>query len=132
MTDEARSQNRLDAFLAADMARLGIPGLSIAVARGGKLLLTKGYALAHVERSVPATADTAYRIASITKSSTATGVHDVGGGGQEWRLRLPRHAGASPLRCQRAVMLPRGHHGVFGAESFAGAISSTVAVISSA
>lgn len=49
-----------------------VPGLSVAVVDRGRVILTQGYGLADVENSVPATADTVYRIASISKSITAT------------------------------------------------------------
>ena len=48
-----------------------VPGLSVAVVDGGRVMLTQGYGLADVENSVPAIADTVYRIASISKSITA-------------------------------------------------------------
>ena len=49
-------------------------GLSVGIARGDKILLAKGYGLANVEHSVPATKDTVYRIGSITKEFTDAGV----------------------------------------------------------
>lgn len=49
-----------------------VPGLSLAVIDRGRVILAQGYGLADVENSVPATADTVYRIASISKSITAT------------------------------------------------------------
>ena len=49
-----------------------VPGLSVAVIDRGRVIFTQGYGLADVENSVPATADTVYRIASISKSITAT------------------------------------------------------------
>jgi D-alanyl-D-alanine carboxypeptidase len=64
--------DRFDAYVNAEMDRLRIPGLSLAVVREGRVALAKGYGLAHVERSVPATQDTVYRLASITKSFAAT------------------------------------------------------------
>jgi D-alanyl-D-alanine carboxypeptidase len=64
--------DRLDAYVSAEMDRLRIPGLSLGVVRGGEVALAKGYGLAHVERSVPATAQTVYRLASITKTIAAT------------------------------------------------------------
>jgi hypothetical protein len=45
----------VDAYVKAEMARLHIPGLSVAVLRDGKVLLAKGYGLANVELSVPTT-----------------------------------------------------------------------------
>ena len=49
-----------------------VPGLSVAVIDRGQVILIEGYGLADVENTVPATADTVYRIASISKSITAT------------------------------------------------------------
>jgi len=60
------------AAVAEDMSRLGIPGLSIALAEGGGLRFAAGYGLADVENEVEATADTVYRYASVSKPITAT------------------------------------------------------------
>lgn len=49
-----------------------VPGMSVSVIDRGRVILAQGYGLADVENSVPATADTVYRIASISKSITAT------------------------------------------------------------
>lgn len=43
-----------------------VPRLSLAVIDRGRVILAQGYGLADVENSVPATADTVYRIASIS------------------------------------------------------------------
>ena len=50
-----------------------IPGLSLAVVADGAAVLTEGFGQADVENNVPATADTVYRIASVSKSVTAAG-----------------------------------------------------------
>jgi serine beta-lactamase-like protein LACTB len=49
-----------------------VPGLSVAVIDQGHVILTQGYGLADVENNVAATTDTIYRIASLSKSITAT------------------------------------------------------------
>jgi CubicO group peptidase (beta-lactamase class C family) len=49
-----------------------VPGLSVAVIDLGHVIFTQGYGFADIENGVPATADTVYRIASISKSITAT------------------------------------------------------------
>ncbi len=49
-----------------------VPGMSVAVVDRGHVVFAQGYGLADVENSVPATAGTVYRIASISKSITAT------------------------------------------------------------
>ncbi|HEY9650339.1 MAG TPA: serine hydrolase domain-containing protein, partial [Coleofasciculaceae cyanobacterium] len=62
----------IDDYIQATMAREHIPGLSVAVIQEGEPILVKGYGLANVEHSVPATEDTVYEIASIGKTFTAT------------------------------------------------------------
>jgi len=49
-------------------------GLSIGVARGGTILHAAGFGSADLENDVPATAQTNYRIGSITKCFTATAI----------------------------------------------------------
>jgi CubicO group peptidase (beta-lactamase class C family) len=49
-----------------------VPGLSLAVVVDGRVALAEGYGLADIENDVPATADTVYRIASVSKPVTAT------------------------------------------------------------
>ena len=54
--------------------KMGAPGVSVAVALDDRLVWAAGDGLADVENGVPATADTVYRIASISKTMTATAV----------------------------------------------------------
>jgi len=65
---------RVDRFrqhLEANRERLKIPGLSAVILEDGELLWTQGFGYADVERRVPATPDTLYHIASVTKTFTA-------------------------------------------------------------
>ncbi len=62
----------IDEYIQATMTQEHIPGLSIAVVQDGEPVLVKGYGLANVEHSVPATEQTVYEIASIGKTFTAT------------------------------------------------------------
>ena len=55
----------------ADREALGIPGLSIAVIQDGHVVSARGFGHADLERGVPATADTLYHVASLTKTFTA-------------------------------------------------------------
>jgi serine beta-lactamase-like protein LACTB len=52
-------------------ARLGIPGLSLAIGQDGDLVFANGYGFADIENFVSAKADTVYRLASISKTMTA-------------------------------------------------------------
>lgn len=49
-----------------------IPGLSVAVAREGRILLAEGFGWSDVERQVAASPETLYPIGSITKTFTST------------------------------------------------------------
>jgi CubicO group peptidase (beta-lactamase class C family) len=50
------------------------PGVSIAVVRDGKVLLTKGYGLASLEHRVPITPSTVFDVASVSKQFTGLAV----------------------------------------------------------
>ena len=64
----------VEAAVTTAMARLGIPGASVAIASGSTLRFATGYGLADVENGVPAKAVTAYRLASVSKPMTAVAV----------------------------------------------------------
>lgn len=63
--------DRLDAMAAAELAKDGIGGATVGVVAGGAVVWAKGYGLADIEAKTPATAETVYRIGSITKPFTA-------------------------------------------------------------
>jgi serine beta-lactamase-like protein LACTB, mitochondrial len=65
---------KIEKAITAQMSRLGIPGLSVAVVVDHKLRWSNGYGLADVENFVPAKATTAYRLGSISKPITAAAV----------------------------------------------------------
>jgi len=58
----------------AAMARLGMPGLAVAVASREQLVWSASYGLADVENAVPVRTDTMFRLGSISKPITATAV----------------------------------------------------------
>jgi CubicO group peptidase (beta-lactamase class C family) len=64
----------IDKAIGAAMTRLGIPGLTAAVALGPGRIWTQGYGLADIENEVPATEQTMYRLASVSKPMTAVAV----------------------------------------------------------
>lgn len=66
--------DNIDDLITAQMQKRHIPGLSLAVVRDGKVLKMRGYGLASVELGVPATEETVYHLASLTKAFTATAV----------------------------------------------------------
>jgi CubicO group peptidase (beta-lactamase class C family) len=64
----------LDAWIAANVAQREQPGLSVGIVHDQELVWAKGYGFADLERRVPATPSTIYRIASISKLFTATAI----------------------------------------------------------
>lgn len=56
----------------AEMKRQGIPGMSLAIAVDGKIVVNEGLGLADVENEVPVRPQTLFRTASIAKPMTAT------------------------------------------------------------
>lgn len=66
--------DKVDDYIQTQMQRRHIPGLSLAVVKDGKIVKTKGYGLANVETNTPATPETVYKIASISKQFLAAGI----------------------------------------------------------
>src|SRR5258708_13324682 len=64
----AQLQNAISRFMAAN----SIPGVSVAVVETGAEEWSEGFGAADLENLVPATSHTLYRLASISKSITAT------------------------------------------------------------
>src|SRR5215510_9473864 len=65
-------QTRIEAAVARFMAANAVPGMSVAVIENGAYEWSAGFGLADMENFVPATSQTLYRLASISKSITAT------------------------------------------------------------
>lgn len=68
--DRARA---IDALF-ADYSGTAVPGASVIVIRDGRVIFRRAYGMADLERHVPATPTTAYRLASLTKQFTAMAV----------------------------------------------------------
>lgn len=63
----------VDKFMNDERSKSHIPGAVISVVKDGKVLLTKGYGYANVEKKIPVDADkTLFRVASLSKLFTAT------------------------------------------------------------
>jgi CubicO group peptidase (beta-lactamase class C family) len=64
----------IETVVTTEMARRGIPGLSLVIVQDGQIRLADAYGTADVENSVPAKIDTVFRLASIAKPITAVAV----------------------------------------------------------
>ena len=96
------------AWIENQRAYSGLPGVSIGIVHDQTLVWAQGFGWADVERRVPATADTLYRIASITKTFTATAILQLRDAGRlqlddpltrhlPWFSVASRHAEAPPI-----------------------------------
>lgn len=72
-TDEAIAA-AADKLAVEALSQPGAAGLSVAIARNGKVILSKGYGLAEVEHDAGADGNTMFRIGSITKQFTAAAI----------------------------------------------------------
>lgn len=66
-------QSQVEAAISKFMAANSVPGLSVAVVERGSYIWSAGFGMADVENSVPATAHTLFRLASISKTLSAVG-----------------------------------------------------------
>ena len=66
--------DEIDRYIETQMRNLHIPGVSLAVVRGGRIVKAKGYGLANIEAKSPAAPDSVYEIGSLTKQFTAAAI----------------------------------------------------------
>ncbi|HEU0014696.1 MAG TPA: serine hydrolase domain-containing protein, partial [Longimicrobium sp.] len=90
--DPAELARMMDSIVPAAMAERQIPGAVVVVVQHGRVLLSRGYGLADVERGRRVSPDsTVFQIGSISKVFTATAVVQLADRG---RLRLDRDVNA--------------------------------------
>lgn len=80
--DEMSKLAALDAAVEAEMARLDVPGATVAVVKDGRVLYAKGFGVANVESQSPVTPDMLFRIGSTTKTFTALALAILAENGQ--------------------------------------------------
>jgi CubicO group peptidase (beta-lactamase class C family) len=68
----AEKQAKIENAISKFMTESQTPGVSAAVVEDGELVWSSGFGMADLENSVPATSNTLYRLASISKPLTAT------------------------------------------------------------
>lgn len=80
--DLATSIEILDKWIERRMFKNHQPGMAVGIVYDGELLWGKGYGVADVEAQTPVMLDTRFRIASITKTFTATAIMQLRDAGQ--------------------------------------------------
>jgi CubicO group peptidase (beta-lactamase class C family) len=67
-------QDKTEIFIKAEMQRQNIPGLSLVVLKDGRIVKAAGYGVENVDLKTPASPDTVYKIASVSKQFIASGI----------------------------------------------------------
>jgi len=65
------TRKEIETTVARFMAKNSVPGMSVAVVKDGEFVWAAGFGMADLENSVPATSQTLYRLASLSKPITA-------------------------------------------------------------
>ena len=71
--DRARVNN-VEEFLVREMNAKKVPGFSVAVIEQNNIVTSKGFGYADLEGKIPASAETVYRVASVSKTVIAVGL----------------------------------------------------------
>src|SRR5262249_32190795 len=76
--------DRIDAIVREELDKK-VASFAVSVVKDGRLIMARGYGYADLENSVPATAETVYRLGSITKQFTSMAVMQLA---EQGRLSL--------------------------------------------
>ena len=71
---KGQSLSQVDSAVNAFMRHYHVPGMAIAITRHGKLVYAKGYGYADTSRKTPVTVNSLFRMASVSKTITATAI----------------------------------------------------------
>ena len=75
LTNPQELETWLDEFMAEQMDKLHVPGVTFSLVQNGELFFAKGYGYANLEQQIPVTSDRAlFRVGSISKLFNATAV----------------------------------------------------------
>ena len=85
----------VDAFVRAEMEKQKVPGVAVAIARGGEVLKAQGYGVANVEHQVPVKPETIFQSGSVGKQFTSAP-------GSSTRASRRRSCGRSPTPSRRS------------------------------
>lgn len=70
----SRQSDAIDEIVRSGMAAEHIPGLSLTVLRGGKIVRQSNYGFANLEQEIPVTVQTAFNVGSVSKQIVAAGI----------------------------------------------------------
>ncbi|MDZ4699725.1 MAG: serine hydrolase [Rhodothermales bacterium] len=72
--DRTALEDSLDAFIRHELADKGIPGLSLSLVSGQRVVLERGYGFADPDARTPATPFTVYRVGAVSQAFTTVAV----------------------------------------------------------
>ncbi len=72
--DDAQRLDSVVRYVEAEMQRLRIPGMSVAILRGDSIVMARGFGYANVELRVPASDSTIYQSGSVGKQFTSAAI----------------------------------------------------------
>lgn len=103
--DSAGAVRLVDSLTAAALARTGVAGIAVAVARRGTLLVQRGAGWADVERRVPVDSASIFRVGSVTKQVTAALVmREVERGRVDLDAPVTRYVPDAPVQGRRVLV----------------------------
>jgi len=70
----APAARAVEQFITDTMRVLGAPGVAVCVMRDGQVLWSRGFGMADLEQRVPVTAETRFRIGSVSKALTSVAI----------------------------------------------------------
>ena len=70
----AQGPEGVDALVEANMQKMHIPGLSLAVVKNGRVIKAAGYGIANLETGTHAAPETVYKTASLSKQMIAAAI----------------------------------------------------------
>ncbi len=122
---------RVDSLARKALADWLTPGMSIAVSRGNDVLVSRGYGIARLMDSTPASPETVYPIASITKQFTAAAIMQLAEKRRiklkdEFWVHLPEYATRQRFTIQQLLNHTSGIPDWASVPDFAGRNQSTL------
>ncbi|MBI9045307.1 MAG: beta-lactamase family protein [Anaerolineaceae bacterium] len=69
-----KTLNNIEETIIELMKESALPGLAVGVVKDGELVYSQGFGYANIEKKIPVTADTVFRIMSISKTFTGIGL----------------------------------------------------------
>ncbi|PWV56135.1 serine hydrolase [Chitinophaga sp. S165] len=78
-------KDRIDTFIENTMARQRIVGLAVGVIKDGKVIKAKGFGFSNVELNIPVTANTVFKLGSVSKHIIAVAIMKLT---EEGKLKL--------------------------------------------